>query len=565
MWQLIINGPGYFDTTYDLPEGVTTLGRADENDIVLSGDLVSRRHARITAKGDALSVEDLGSRNGSKLNGQPLIGTADLKTGDTFAIGENTVSVRQASTVESAATEMLNLSAGGVRRFGGGMDVHDAVLVSRNVKDSVVMRALDNVLPFGDPFGDDSPAPVAEREGKRGNEPLAYESLVVLYKAAEALGTAPSLQEFLDSTVDRVMDRVKATTAVVLLRHHSGALVPRAVRHRGKLGQGEVPVSDAIVTEALQQGAAIAVSDVRDDARFAGRESVLLYGVGQVLCVPLGEKEPFAGVLYLNRQAGDQAELEELLDLCTAISHLLATGVAKFGSQDRGRSHDRVRQLLEHHHPPEVVQKRLNEIGHDPSALNRLEVRNVTLVVASLSGFGGLLQRTDAAIAGDLLNELYTRLSGVVFSFEGTVGKFLGDTFLAVFGAPYPRGDDALRAVRAALAMRADWAKLNRRRGADARCELQVALHTGPVLSGIVGSDPRLELTVAGDNLSVASALCASASPGQVIVSAKTLAQIGARFDVTPLGDRAVRPGMKTAVFAVLEEDIPVHTNPGFR
>ena len=46
MWQLIINGPGYFDTAYELPEGVTHMGRADENDIVLSGDLVSRKHAR---------------------------------------------------------------------------------------------------------------------------------------------------------------------------------------------------------------------------------------------------------------------------------------------------------------------------------------------------------------------------------------------------------------------------------------------------------------------------------------------------------------------------------------
>ena len=56
MWQLIINGPGYFDTAYDLPEGVTTLGRADENDIVLSGDLVSRKHARIHVKADDLQV-----------------------------------------------------------------------------------------------------------------------------------------------------------------------------------------------------------------------------------------------------------------------------------------------------------------------------------------------------------------------------------------------------------------------------------------------------------------------------------------------------------------------------
>src|SRR5205809_7950086 len=82
MWSLTINGPGYFDTAYDLPEGVTMMGRADENDIVLSGDLVSRKHARITVKGDLLTVEDLGSRNGSKVNGEPLTTLVTIKAGD---------------------------------------------------------------------------------------------------------------------------------------------------------------------------------------------------------------------------------------------------------------------------------------------------------------------------------------------------------------------------------------------------------------------------------------------------------------------------------------------------
>src|SRR5690242_14668619 len=95
MWQIIINGPGYFDTTYDLPEGETSLGRADENDIVLSGDLVSRRHARITVKGDELSVEDLGSRNGSRVNGNPLHGVSPLSAGDVVSVGENTLAIRQ--------------------------------------------------------------------------------------------------------------------------------------------------------------------------------------------------------------------------------------------------------------------------------------------------------------------------------------------------------------------------------------------------------------------------------------------------------------------------------------
>ena len=74
-----------------------------------------------------------------------------------------------------------------------------------------------------------------------------------------------------------------------------GALVPAAVRHRGRLAKGEVPVSDAIVDEALRQGRALAVGDVRDDRRFAGRESVIMYGVDRVLCIPIGTRAALRG------------------------------------------------------------------------------------------------------------------------------------------------------------------------------------------------------------------------------------------------------------------------------
>src|SRR4051812_19528389 len=149
MWQLIINGPGYFDTAYDLPEGVTHLGRADENDIVLSGDLVSRKHARLTLRGDSLFVEDLGSRNGSKVNGEPFEGRRQLGARDRLQVGENTLVIRQPSTVEGAATETIDLGAGGaVKRFGSGIDIASAVILTRDVRDSVVLRVLDNIAPF---------------------------------------------------------------------------------------------------------------------------------------------------------------------------------------------------------------------------------------------------------------------------------------------------------------------------------------------------------------------------------------------------------------------------------
>ncbi|HEY8211053.1 MAG TPA: adenylate/guanylate cyclase domain-containing protein [Myxococcaceae bacterium] len=587
MWQLIINGPGYFDTTYDLPEGLTSLGRADENDIVLSGDLVSRKHAKIYVQGDDLTIEDLGSRNGSRLNGQPFTGTADLKAGDLVHVGENTLSIRQPNKVENQATEMVDLGAGGVKRYGEGMDIGASVVVSKNVKESVVLRALDNIMPFtpregiplpdfdvpaGSGAGGDRPTPLpntlpAASPSGGTPTPITYDALLLLYKVSEALSTSRTQQAFLELTADRVLESVKATTAVVLLRHHSGVMVPAVVRHRGRLAQGEVPVSDAVISAALSKGAALAVQDVRGDVRFNARESVLLYGVDQVLCIPIGEKEPFSGVLYINKPAGPANELEGLIDLCSAVSHLIASGVERFrnaGATAVGP--ERGRATLDRFFPPAIAERRAAELQRSGNAAPKLEELTLSVVVADLAGFTALTQKLEPALVADLLSELYSRATAVVFSFEGTLEKFVGDAVVAVFGAPYAQTDGPLRAVRAAMTLRQDWAKAVARRPAHARPDLKIAVNTGKGLAGLIGPEGRQDYAVVGDVVNVASWLCASALPGQVLITGKTLASIGARFDVTPLGERGLKPGReKVPVFEVMEEDVASMTSPGPR
>ncbi|WP_342376515.1 FHA domain-containing protein [Myxococcus stipitatus] len=559
MWQIIINGPGYFDTSYDLPEGVTSLGRADENDIVLGGDLVSRRHARLYVDADILRIEDLGSRNGSRVNGAALQGSRQLAPGDSVSLGENTLAVRQPNTVENAATEMVNLGAGGVLRFGHGQDVGPSVLLAKSVKDADVLRLLDNVgpVPFEE-FG--APSPVAAASPRVGQE-----TLVLMFRTAEALATATTLSSFLDTTMDRLLERTDATTAVVLLKHPTGALVPAAVRHRGKLAKGEVPVSDAIVDEALRQGRALAVGDVRDDRRFAARESVILYGVDSVLCIPIGAEPPYAGVLYVNTAAKGDG-LEPMLDACSAVAHLVATGVQKFSPREGGPTMERVRRALERFHPPDVAERRVSEAQRQGGRLPGLEERTVTVLHVELMGFGALAPKLGAAKATQLLGDFHARASGIVFSFEATVEGFLGESMRALFGVPYVKGDDPVRAVRAALALRSDWERAMSRRPVTERCELRMALHTTRALVGMIGSEVRSDYTAVGEGMPIAGWLAATGNPGQVLLTGKALAAVGARFDVMPLGERLVRPPReKVAAFEVLDEEEGQLTNPGLR
>jgi class 3 adenylate cyclase len=564
MWQIIINGPGYFDTAYELPEGVTSLGRADDNDIVLGGDLVSRKHARLVVEADALRIEDLGSRNGTRLNGAPVQGTRPLNPGDSISLGENTLSVRQPHTVENATTEMVNLDAGhGIRRFGHGEELGSAVILAKNVKDADILAALDNFSPiaFDDSFAQASP--LAPTAGSR----VAYETLLLLFRTAEALATATTLAAFLEATMDRVIEATDATTAVVLLRHTSGTMVPSAVRHRGKLARGEVPVSDAVVEEAMRKGRAIAVGDVRDDRRFAGRESVMLYGVDRVLCIPIGSEPPFAGVLYVNTSAKSETSLEMMLDACTAVSHLVHSGVQKFSLKQTGNTPaDRLRRTLERFHSPEVAERRAAEVQRTGGKLPGLEEKPLTVVHAELVGFGALCTRIGPARATQLLNDFHARMSGLVYSFEGSVEGFLGEAVRALFGAPYGKGDDPVRAVRAGLALRSDWERAMAKRPNEERCELRVGIHTSKALVGLVGNEARQDYAAVGEGVNIATWLAGSAMPGQVLITGKTLAAVGVRFDVMPLGERVLRtPKDKVAAFEVIEEDVPQLTNPGVR
>ncbi len=577
MWQLVINGPGYFDTSYDLPQGTTVLGRAEENDVVLSGDMVSRRHARLTLTKEELSFEDLGSRNGCKVNGRALSGRAIVQVGDVLTVGENTLTLRQTSVAQRAATELIDPGGGGVvRRFGQGQRIGGAIVSSKNVRESVVMRLLGNVSPSAteaSPFSDLSgsgshpAAPFAlanDGPNQSGTSKHAVLSLVMLYRIAERLSAAGSLNQFLEEASARILERTRGSTCVVLVRHSSGVLVPALVRHAGALGHGEAPVSDAIVEEALEQGAALAVNDVHDDKRFNTRDSVLQYGADQVLCVPIGVSKPFDGVLYINRKSTDPEPVDNLIDVLTAAAQLIHGALQRF-SFGGSPGEAMLRQALLRFHASPVVEKRLVELRKTAAPLSDLSEYQLTVLYADLQGFQSLTEKLAPERTADLLKTFYEKFAHTVFSFEGTVASVVGDAAMAIFGAPYSRSDDAVRAVRAALALKEAWREAVESRPPRERLGMKLALNTGKSLAGTVWVEPRLEYVVTGDAVATAAWLCGMSEGGQILISGRTLASIGARFDVNPLGERQLKGTVRTSVFEVLEEDSGAGTVSGVK
>lgn len=170
-----------------------------------------------------------------------------------------------------------------------------------------------------------------------------------------------------------------------------------------------------------------------------------------------------------------------------------------------------------------------------------MEEREATLLFADISGFTALTERLAASRVAQLLDEFYRRMARVIFAHGGTVDKFIGDEVMAIFGAPLSFADDAARALRAALAMREEFAAMMASWPEEDRCRLKVGLNTGRVLAGTVGGEERLEYTAVGDAVNVASRLVGEAEPGQILAGVSTVIAAGPRFVVRPLGVRQLR------------------------
>ena len=543
MWQITLNGPRYFNTTFVLPAGTTKLGREDDNDIVLTGNSVSRHHVQLDVRGLELFAKDLGSRNGSQINGRKLEGTSLLRPGDTLSLGENQITVREPARVENVLAESVDPRAGGLRRSIERDDRPPEVRVARPMGESRMLAQLEEELR--------SPSRLGEPREALSSE---ARSLILLIEAAERVNGASALQELLDGGLTWAKEHLRLSSAVVLLSHPSGVMVPVSVRHQEGLAQGEVPVSDTVVLAALQRKSALAVRK-QQAAPKPVRHSVTVDGGDTVLCIPIGEGGKYTGALYFNRVGGSELELADQLDLSAALAHVIGIAVAQFHKEDRAQKQERLRKTLERFHGPDIAhRKRAPMPGR--SHTSPLEEKTITVLIADMHDFLSVIKTSTPEKVASLLTEFYDRTSTLIFSFEGTVDRYMGESVLAIFGAPVSKGDDALRALRCALEIRSSWDTAMKRRPSDERCHLSLGVATGQALVGTVGSDVRLDYTALGEPVTLVQWLVGIANPGQVLVADSTLEAAESKFEVIAQKERVMKQLRRKVSFVdVLVED----------
>jgi adenylate cyclase len=215
---------------------------------------------------------------------------------------------------------------------------------------------------------------------------------------------------------------------------------------------------------------------------------------------------------------------------------------------------DRVRDLLGKVISPEVAAELLQR----GVALGG-EEREVTILFSDLRNFTGMCESLAPHDMLEILNHYFTRMASIVEKHGGIVDKYVGDALMALFGAPLSYANDADRALRSALEMVEAVDELNRHwheRDLPA-IGVGIGVHTDVVVAGNMGSETRLNYTVIGDGVNLASRLEGLTKipeyQARIIVSGATLARATDHYRIRSLGEVAVKGRQQPAeIFALL-------------
>ncbi len=175
----------------------------------------------------------------------------------------------------------------------------------------------------------------------------------------------------------------------------------------------------------------------------------------------------------------------------------------------------------------------------DRNAVGRTERLVVTVLMSDVRGYSGIAEHSDPAVLAGQLNAHRKAMNAAILAERGTVMQYVGDAVMAVFGAPDPQPNHALRAARAALSMHSGQRALDAvwQQEGLAPFGLGIGLSTGEVAAALLGSDERLEYTLVGDTVNLAQRLQDLARPaGSTVVSGATLEAVNADLAAQPDG-----------------------------
>jgi adenylate cyclase len=303
-------------------------------------------------------------------------------------------------------------------------------------------------------------------------------------------------------------------------------------KFRLKLGQG-------IAGYVAARGEAIVVNDTEKSSHFFPViDGVSGFTTHSALCVPMISQGRVIGVIeVLNKINGEFSIDDKDLLQAIATSVSIALENARLYKETVSMAeHERdVRQMFQKFVPKEVLDKIIHGSANGKPIIE--EIRTITLLNIDIRGFSQTAMQIGSQKTVSLLNRFFSAMGGIVFKHHGIVDKYLGDGFLALFGAPVASTEDADNAVAAAFEMKHSLPAVNKylTEKLGAAVTMGISIHTGEVVVGNIGFEKKMDYTVIGDSVNTVFRLqnLTKSIPNGILISDHTLRAVRTRLGVT--------------------------------
>lgn len=204
---------------------------------------------------------------------------------------------------------------------------------------------------------------------------------------------------------------------------------------------------------------------------------------------------------------------------------------------------ERAFNQLRRYFSPQIIQTIIERQREGNAAHISSTRKEITVMFADVRGFTDLAERLEPEETAALLNEFFTAMTDEIFLHDGTLDKYLGDGIMAFFGDPVPYPDHTLRAFKAALGMQQRMRELRALWEAQGRetFGIGIGIGTGHAIVGNTGSPNRMDYTVMGSTVNVASRLADLARAGEILTTHKTFWRVQNLLDGVALGPAEVK------------------------
>lgn len=288
----------------EIADGATTLGRRADNVVVIAGETVSGRHAKINCSAGECTLEDLGSTNGTLLNGQAVSTAVPIRHNDLIHFGKTLVRFESQVTARGRVASNDLLSVG--RRAASGPIAE----TTANTYATIMNDEPANItgLSSGGRFGVLS----SNSEAK----------LRAILEIGQRLRGAHAIPEILPPILDSLFGVFpSADRGCILLQDDAGQLIPRAMKHRDPRADATIKLSRTIVKHVLENKAGVLSEDAGKDQKFTGSESISDLQIHSMMCAPmLSSENEVIGILSIDSQNPLGQFTQEDLDVLMSVA-----------------------------------------------------------------------------------------------------------------------------------------------------------------------------------------------------------------------------------------------------